>query len=299
MPDHTKSRRLVHLLCLVLVAGHFTIAQSQAIRNTAVAAGEVVTLKLASRTMGRELPYQVVLPVGYKNDKEARYEVVYLLHGLTGHYNNWIDKTRITDYAAGHPFIIVMPEGGDGWYTDSFSVPNDKYETYIITEFIPEIDKKFRTVAEREGRYIAGLSMGGYGAIKFGLKYPATFSVVGSFSGALGAAGSEVYTGATGRSIPPVFGPEGSPTRRSNDIFEMVRATNSERVKQLPFIYQACGTEDTFYPSNQKFVSLLAQAKVPHEYREHPGGHTWAFWDNHLREFLNLLDARKKLQARM
>ena len=81
-----------------------------------------------------------------------------------------------------------MPEGDDGWYTDSATVPNDKYETYIIKELIPEIDKKFRTLADREHRIIAGLSMGGYGSIKFGLKYPNLFSIVGSFSGAFDAA---------------------------------------------------------------------------------------------------------------
>ena len=104
---------------------------------------------------------------------------------MTGHFNNWTDSTKIVEYAKKYNFIIVTPEGNNGWYSDSVSVPNDKYESYIIQELIPEIDKKFRTKADREHRAIAGLSMGGFGAMKFGLKYPEKFALIGSFSGAL------------------------------------------------------------------------------------------------------------------
>ena len=114
--------------------------------------------------MGREMPYRVILPQDYLLNKEARYPVIYLLHGLYGHFDKWTDKTGIRSYAANYKFIIVTPEGGDGWYTDSVSAPNDKYESYIVRELIPEIDKKFRTQADRGHRAIAGLSMGGYGS---------------------------------------------------------------------------------------------------------------------------------------
>ncbi|MGB7207744.1 MAG: alpha/beta hydrolase-fold protein [Pyrinomonadaceae bacterium] len=126
--------------------------------------------KLASKLMAREMPYRVVLPEGYSKNSTDRFPVVFLLHGLTGHYNNWTDRTKLTSYAQKHRFIIVTPEGNDGWYTDSVSTPNDKYESYIIQELIPEIDKSYRTLADRKNRAIAGLSMGGYGGLKFGLK---------------------------------------------------------------------------------------------------------------------------------
>ena len=105
-----------------------------------------------------------------ESQKETRYPVIYLLHGLTGHYNNWAEKTKLEQYAANYNYIIVMPEGDNGWYTDSATVPNDKYESYIIKELIPEIDKKYRTKADRQNRAIAGLSMGGYGSIKIRFK---------------------------------------------------------------------------------------------------------------------------------
>src|SRR5207248_10367596 len=104
-----------------------------------------------------------------------RYPVIYLLHGFGGHYNNWTDKTKVAQYAKQYGFLIVTPEGADGWYTDSVSAPNDRYESYIIQELIPEIDKTYRTLADRDHRAVAGLSMGGYGSVKFGLKYPDRF----------------------------------------------------------------------------------------------------------------------------
>lgn len=251
--------------------------------------------QLDSKLMARKLSYRVVLPADYKSSNEtSRYSVIYLLHGLTGNFANWTDKTSLSAYAASNRFIIVTPDGANGWYTDSVSAPNDKYESYIVKELVPEIDKKFRTVAERRGRVIAGLSMGGYGAIKFGLKYPEMFSLVGSFSGALGAASfSEKNAGNIGKGIDAIFGPEASDTRKANDIFAIVREPSADKIKAMPFIYQSCGTEDFLIQNNRDFVSLLNEKKIPHEYRELPGGHTWAFWDDQVREFVAVADRMK------
>ena len=181
-----------------------------------------------------------------------------------------------------------MPEGGDGWYTDSVSVPADKYESYIIQELIPEIDRKFRTIADREQRAIAGLSMGGYGALKFGLKYPDKFAVAGSFSGALDGP----LRGQEHQFLPPsvmsVFGPEDSQIRKDNDIFRIVRELPAGKIKDLPYLYLDCGTEDWLYQANRDFADLLLKQKIPHEYRQLPGRHDWNFWDAEAREFLEL-----------
>lgn len=253
--------------------------------------------KLKSKSMARDMPYRVILPAGYADAKgtSPRFAVVYLLHGLTGHYNNWIDRTDLIQYASKHRFIVVTPEGDNGWYSDSVSTPTDKYESYIVKELIPEIDAKYRTLATRENRMIAGLSMGGYGALKFGLKYPEMFSLVGSFSGALGAASfSEKTAGNIGKSIDAIFGAEDSESRRSNDIFRIIRELTPEKLKALPFIYQSCGTEDFLIQNNREYLALLNEKKVPHEYREHPGGHTWPFWDEQVREFLDVAEGRLK-----
>jgi len=252
----------------------------------------VETLRLNSKLMAREMPYRVIFPPAYAAKEKAaeRYPVIYLLHGLSGHFDNWTDKTKLAEYAAQFGFIIVTPEGGDGWYTDSAGVRDDRYETYLTDELIPEIDKNFRTGATRNSRAIAGLSMGGYGAFKFGLKYPEKFVLAGSFSGALGATSlNEKNAGEwIGKSITGVFGNEASETRQANDIFRIVREIPAEKAKQLPFLYFDCGTEDFLAANNREFMQLLVEKKIRHEYRQLPGSHNWIYWDAQVREFLRL-----------
>ncbi len=260
---------------------------------------EVIEQKLDSKLMARAMPYRVLTPKDYKNNVASRYAVIYLLHGLTGHYTNWTDKTELAEYAFNHQFIIVTSEGDNGWYTDSVATPNDKYESYIIKELIPEIDKKFRTIADRDHRMIAGLSMGGYGAIKFGLKYPEMFSLVGSFSGAVWAASYNAKNaGDIGKGIDVVLGADDSEARRANDVFKMVRELTPERLKAAPFIYLSCGTEDFIFQSSRDFNALLIEKKIPHEYREHSGIHDWVFWNDQVREFLDVAERRMAVSGK-
>jgi S-formylglutathione hydrolase FrmB len=288
-----RHRFLKPFLWLIVVITFSFSAYGQQAQKKIALPSTVQSYKLNSKLMAREMPYRIVLPITYNNSNEKTfYPVVYLLHGLTGHFDNWTDRTKLADYAAKYNFIIVTPEGSNGWYTDSASVPNDKYESYIIQELIPEVDKNYRTLKDKKHRVIAGLSMGGYGSIKFGLKYPEMFSLVGSFSGALGAGTwtqKEVGTkGAIAESLLGVFGIENSQTRQTNDIFKLVREMTVDKYKTLPFIYVDCGTEDFLYQNNRSFADLLVEKKIPHEYRELPGKHDWIFWDSQVQEFLQL-----------
>lgn len=297
MNSNNQARILkVHFVLIALFAVFFVFEMPG--QTTVKANNErLKDYKLSSRLMRREVPYRVVLPVNYDAEKQLRYPVIYLLHGLTGHYDNWGDKTKVAEYLAPYNFIVVMPEGGNGWYTDSASVPDDKYESYITQELIPEIDKNFRTAANRENRIIAGLSMGGYGSIKFGLKNPETFGMVGSFSGALGAAGwtDKMFalmkmTGAIPDSIKSVYGADDSRTRSQNDIFKLAREATPEKIKMLPFIYLDCGTEDFLIQNNRDFSALLIEKKIPHEFRESPGAHNWIYWERQIQDFLRMSD---------
>jgi len=253
---------------------------------------ETLRLQLESRLMGKPIPYQVIFPIGYRNKLKAdrRYPVIYLLHGLSGHYDNWISKTMLVEYAAQANAIVVTPEGGDGWYTDGGPNQSEKWESYIVQELIPEIDRRFRTIPTREKRAIAGLSMGGYGSLKFGLKYSDKFILAGSFSGALKAAEytERSFPGAIGKTVEHIYGPLGSPSRKANDLFELLRNQTADSTKKLPFIYMDCGTEDFLFQDSRDFVYLLIEKKVPHEYRELPGAHTWQYWDKQVQEFLRL-----------
>lgn len=258
--------------------------------DVVAAATGVQTFELGSRLTARPMPYRVAFPAGYfaARNAKTRYPVVYLLHGLSGHFDNWTDKTRLADYARAFNLLIVTPEGGDGWFTDSASAPRDRFESYIVEELIAEIDAKFRTVADKKYRFVAGLSMGGYGAIKFGLKYPRQFALVGSFSGALDAPLRGQNHPFLRPSIVSVFGAENSRTRIENDIFRLAREMPVEKIKDLPFIYLDCGTEDLFLETNREFAALLLERKIPHEFRQLPGRHDWKFWEAQAREFLRL-----------
>lgn len=251
-----------------------------------------------SALLGKPINYRILYPVRYQSPdkREKRFPVLYLLHGLTGHSSNWIEKTRIALYATHYDLFIVMVEGNDGWYTDSATIPADKYESYILKELLPDVEKRFRVSQERTGRAVAGLSMGGYGAMKFGLKYPEMFGLVAAMSGAFNAASlteKDLEGPAFIRdSILNAFGPAGSSTRSANDVLKLTREVAVERIKSLPYIYFDCGTEDFLFKDNRDFAGLLVERKIPHEYRQLPGSHDWKYWDMQIQEILRLSAAR-------
>lgn len=259
----------------------------------------VETVQFQSKLINATLPYNVILPPGYRASRTTRYPVLYLLHGWGGHYTDWLTRSNVADYAAHYQIIIVMPEGDDSWYVDGSAGINDKYESYILKELMPDVDKRYRTIQSRYGRAIAGLSMGGYGAIKYGLKYPATFAFAGSMSGAFGV---PRYTekemgGANLEPFLKTFGPLGSETRKTNDVFEIARGLSAARVASLPYFYFDCGTEDAaqhFLP-NRELSQLFLEKKIPHEYRELPGNHSWQYWDQQVQFVLKI--AAEKLRA--
>ncbi len=263
----------------------------------------VQTIQFESKLVGKTLPYNVLLPIDYNLPaaKTKRYPVVYLLHGLTGHYTDWLGRTSLIDYTASYDFIIVMPEGNNSWYTDSATVPTDKYESYIVQELIPDVEKHFRAGSEREGRAIAGLSMGGYGALKFGVKYPEKFVFAASMSGALDAASwTKAQLGGFEfilQTLLPVYGAENSETRAANDVSKLYRELPAERIATLPFVYLDCGLEDPLLATNRGFVDILLSRKIPHEYRQLPGGHAWPYWDAQVQEVLRIAAKRLRQPA--
>jgi S-formylglutathione hydrolase FrmB len=250
------------------------------------------TVQFKSELIGKVLPYETLLPRDYfKSNK--RYPVLYLLHGLFGHHDDWITRTNLAEYAAGYDLIIVTPEGNDSWYIDSATVASDKYESYILRDLIPDVDARYRTIKDRRARGVAGLSMGGYGALKYGLKHPDYFAFAGSMSGALDAANrNEEHPGfawdVLRASITAAFGPPNSPARQANDLHQIARNLTAANVASLPFLYFDCGLEDGFLPTNRELAEILIAKKIPHQYRQLPGGHNWGYWDRQVREVLRV-----------
>jgi putative tributyrin esterase len=245
------------------------------------------TIDFKSDVMNAKAPFNVILPSDY-GTSVRRYPVLLLLHGLTGHYTDWVMNTNVVLYARKYPLIIVMPEGGDGWYTNGVA-PNDRWEDYIFKEVIPYMNSHYRTLPETRSWAVAGLSMGGYGALKFGLKYPGQFAVAASMSGALNAPmvkDSEMGDWAPVRtSLHAIYGPEGAPAHAANSLPVLLAAAKG----LPPFIYLDCGTEDTLIGDNRQFADLLQSKKIAHEYRERPGVHDWIEWDHQVQEVLALI----------
>jgi putative tributyrin esterase len=301
MTKHTRTR-LLPLLLLVCLASPAALAQ----RPRQQERPRHLAVRFESKLAGRVLPYNLLLPANYhrREPRAARYPVLYLLHGLTGHHDDWIARTKLSDYARQYDLIVVMPEGDNGWYTDSASAPADKYESYIVRELIPEVERRYRALPSREGRAVAGLSMGGYGALKFGIKYPELFAFAASMSGAVGAASwrseEELPGGLIRRSILQTFGPADGPVKAENDLFRLLTEMPEGRVNSLPFLYLDCGTEDSLrlLPSNLMLADLLVARKIPHEYRQLPGDHNWEYWDRQVREVLRLASAKLAAPSR-
>jgi S-formylglutathione hydrolase FrmB len=263
--------------------------------------GRVETIRFQSKLVGTALPYNVILPSDYDASPTTRYPVLYLLHGLTGHYSDWASRSNVADYAQQYRMIVVTPEGNDGWYTNNATVTTDKYESYILDELIPDVQQRYRTIEARYGRAIAGLSMGGYGAIKFGLKSPLTFAFAASMSGAFAI--TRVPEKDL-RQLAPVllklFGPFGSGTRKANDIFDIVENLTPTHIAALPYFYFDCGTDDplpTVFTSNRDLAKLMADKKIPHEFRQLPGDHSWAYWDQQIPHVLEIAAQKMRMPA--
>ena len=259
--------------------------------TSASAKSRVETIQFRSKLINATLPYSVALPDDYDESRTTRYPVLYLLHGLTGHYNDWFSRSNVAEYAAQYRLIVVTPEGNDSWYVDSTAVPTEKYESYILNEIIPDVQARYRTIEARYGRAIAGLSMGGYGSIKFGLKSPATFAFVGSMSGAFGITrvNEQGIEWAALKNSLKAFGAVGSDTRKRNDVFELIKQLPANRIASLPFIYFDSGTEDTgVFADNRELAALLVEKKIPHEFRQLPGDQSWGYWDRQVQEVIKI-----------
>lgn len=261
--------------------------------DTGVAAANVRTVRFQSAALGTERMFNILLPADYEKSAR-RYPVLYLLHGLGDHHMMWSLRSNVSAYAEREGPIVVMPDASRSFYVNSAADAKARFEDYIAKDLVDYVDANYRTLPLRRSRAIAGLSMGGYGAMFLGLKHYRRFGAIGAFSGALGISHDwPESTPDAGRSLrrrpelEGLFGPPGSDSRRQCDPFLLV---DKAPPAQMPFLYLACGGQDFLIFENRAFVELLAKKGVPYEYREiSPRGHSWDFWDDHLQVFLEMI----------
>jgi diacylglycerol O-acyltransferase / trehalose O-mycolyltransferase len=239
---------------------------------------------------------RVLLPAGYAADAGRRYPVLYLLHGADSDYRSWTrygDAQAITAHAA---MIVVMPDGGaNGWYTDWYqgATPvQPRWETYHVGELVPWIDATYRTIATRRGRGIAGLSMGGYGALSYAARHPDTFAAVASFSGALEVGSADAWgersaNEARWRAHLPI-----SLAARLASLALVELRTGDGRPGPLdPRATKpgcpACALERYLHAGNVRLHARLQALGIRHLWEDYgPGTHDWPYWRRDLRETL-------------
>lgn len=284
---------MIRSLCAPLVL--LAAAAWSADIKEGVAAKNITTVKFQSEALGQERFFNILLPLDYETSTR-RFPVLYLLHGFGQGGASWSYMTNLSGFAARYKLIIVMPDASNSWYVNAAADPKARFEDFIVKDLVGYVDSHYRTVPLPRARAVAGLSMGGYGAAFLGLKHYRLFTAVGTFSGALTAAhdapgehDSEQQREFE-QEIRPLFGAPGSPERRQRDPFALVEDVPPA---QMPLIYIACGGQDGLLRENREFVRVLAEKKIPYEYREvSPRSHTWDFWDDQARVFLDLLDKR-------
>ncbi len=299
-----RKMRQLWIVCLgIVLVGTASLgcAKSASAQTPVTNSGGCTTADFhAAHLEGKDMKFNVILPVDYASDAERRFPVLYLLHGFTGHYADWCANSRLVDYAKPYDEIIIMPEGDNSWYVNSYSDPEQRWEDYIVEDLIGYVDSHYRTVASREGRAIAGLSMGGYGALFLGLKHHDTFAAVASLSGVVAEAnlgrwdvpiherfknGQSQFFQDIRKTQAADFGPENNPGRNDEDPFLLIRALTPANCPQL---YLAVGWGDNLLNENRKFVALLSQLKMPYRYAEVPGEHEWKVWDEQIQRVLAL-----------
>jgi S-formylglutathione hydrolase FrmB len=302
------------------------------------ARGTVRTDSLYATALGAEKHYLVYLPPSYGTDTTRRYPVAYYLHGLYGAETDWVEHGHLDAamdslVAHGMPeMIVVMPDGDDGWYTtwntigdyngcvadttrkepaSSYCVRWLHYDDYIAHDLILHVDSIYRTIGDRAHRAIAGLSMGGYGAVALALQYPEKWSAAASHSGVLSPMyagphpfeGAPVYAtsfeqieaqwadepgGARWKSRHLAFGSD-LPAWRWCDPAHRVRVLLDQPTSpetRLPALFMDVGSSDPIADDTRVFHAELTILGIPHYFREWPGTHDWDYWSAHVPQSL-------------
>ena len=250
-----------------------------------------------------EVEYSIYFPEGY-DTSNRRYPVLYLLHGYTDDETGWTQFGQVKPIADEYvddpgisPMLIVMPDAGETWYVNTYD-NKVRYEDFFVQEFIPFIDESYRTRPTKEFRAVAGLSMGGYGALVYALKHPDMFSASAPLSAAIFTEEEmmemkqkrwddvfgEIYgTGLNGRArITDHY--------RENAPLLWIADNDKDNLDDVKY-YIDCGDKDFLIKANMELHALMIDKGVPHEFRVREGDHSWSYWRSALPEVLRFVSA--------
>ena len=243
-------------------------------------------LRFKSKELKRETTVNVLLPEVIEEGKP--YKTLWLFHGISGDHTSWMRYSAIERYARKYNIAVVMPNGDRGWYTNT--VYGTNYFNFVAEELPAFCRSVFKGMSDkREDNYVAGLSMGGYGAFKIGMTYPERYFGCAALSGAfdvlyLGKFRFDEWRGNWGFDLNEPEDLMGSPS----DLFSLTEKTVKSGAV-LPKLYFWCGTEDFLVNTNRAYRDLLDSLSVEYTYKESEGNHTWKWWDLHIQDALNCL----------
>lgn len=259
----------------------------------------VMTCNFYAKTLGNYVDVSVYIP-SYPNamlatsdlpleelyDSSARFPSVYLLHGMLDDHTSWINWTTVIQYAQKYRIALIMPSAQNSFYLNFKNGP--RYYDFISTELPLWAEQNFPLMTGRENRYIAGLSMGGYGAFRHGLSHPEKYAAIGCFSGGLDV--ERIFSGHhpmhSMLDVNALFGGADAIRGSDNDLYTLAEKCAASSHK--PPVYIICGTEDLLcYETNRDYAGYLKELGFEVSYHEMPGGHEWSVWNQGVIEFLD------------
>ena len=256
----------------------------------------LIQVNYLSKALFRTVPVNVIIPsdkisfetMDYLPAPEGGYPTLYLLHGLLGNYTDWVSGTRIQRWAEDAGLAVVMPSGDNSFYVNGQTANND-YGDFIGEELPRVMRQMFPLSRRREDTFIAGLSMGGFGAIRNGMKHAETFSRIAGLSAAIhffdpnydSVAGEESAFGSLS---------EAAKTDKNHHVvLEQLKARVAAGEVDAPQFYLACGTQDSLMGVNRSFRADIEAAGFDVTWDEEDRGHDWDFWDSQIRKVIDWL----------
>lgn len=258
----------------------------------------IIEVNFISKCLMRTVTFNAIIPVDKfgpqaENAEQKPLKTLYLLHGIFGNYTDWVSGTRIQAWAEANDLAVIMPSGENRFYLDD-EKSGELYGEFIGKELVEFTRKLFPLSDKREDTFIAGLSMGGYGAIRNGLKYAENFGCVIGLSAAL------VHdTWKDADNSAPIFTFRRSYYEAIFGEYDKVKGSDKdpkalllklkEEGRPVPKMYLCCGTEDGLVTANRDFRDFLNENGVDLTYVEGPGKHDWVFWDTYIKKVLDWL----------
>lgn len=250
----------------------------------------LLQVSFTSAALRRSVPMQVILPVdGMKPLSDRPFKTLYLLHGLLGSCGDWNNCTRLKRWAEAKNLAVVMPSGDNSYYVPQTNPFND-YGAFIGEELVALTRRMFPLSHRREDTFIGGLSMGGFGALRNGVKYADTFGYIAALSSSV-----QFFEGPERDSLknlfdaPSCFGNLTEAANTDKNPRRLIEALGQKPNAVRPKVYMACGTEDSLLPYNRIYRDMLLENGFELTYEEFSGGHTWDFWDMALQRVLDWL----------